>query len=111
MKKLMYKLKKILTYEHIPHFEIDHLKDEPYYIEIRLIHEPQETGEYIAQQIKRANTENKILKIETYTPSQDSINYGFSGISFTGISIEVKLSEAIALNKDFLLIDDNEPII
>ena len=111
MEKLMYQLKKILTYEHIPHFEIDYIKDEPYYIDIRLIKEPKETGEYIAGQINNANTGNKILEIETYTPTQDSINYGFSGIPFTGISIEVKLSEAISLDEDFILLDDNEPII
>lgn len=107
----MYQLKKILTREHIPHFEIDHIKDEPYYIDIRLIHEPQETADKIAECIKNANTGNKILEIETYTPSQESINYGFSGISFTGISLEINLSEAIALNEDFILLDDNEPVI
>ena len=111
MKKLMYQLKKILTRENIPHFEIDHIQDEPYYIDIRLIHETKETADKIAECIKNANTDNKILEIETYVPDESTINYGFSGISFTGISLEIKLSEAIALNEDFILLDDNEPVI
>lgn len=111
MKKLMYQIKKILTRENIPHFEIDHIKEEPYYIDIRLIHKTKETADHIAECIKNANTENKILEIETYVPSDDSIRYGFSGIPFTGISLEINLSEAIALNEDFILLDDNEPVI
>lgn len=107
----MYKIKKILTRENINHFEVDHITDEPYYIDIRLIHEPRETADHIVECIKNANTGNKILEIEAYTPSQDSINYGFSGIPFTGISLEIKLSEVIALDEDFILLDDNEPVI
>lgn len=111
MKKLMYQLKKILTRENIPHFEIDHIRDEPYYIDIRLIHETKETADRIAECIKNANTGDKILEIETYVPDESTINYGFSGISFTGISLEINLSEAISLDEDFILLDDNEPVI
>ena len=103
----MYQLKIILTMEHIPHFEIDHLKDEPYFLQVRLYHEDLETGNRIAECIHNANTIDKIRDIMVYTPHEDTVKFGFSGVPFTAIDLELDLQKAVELHEDFLLMDDN----
>lgn len=107
MKKLMYKLKTILTREHINHFEIEYIKDEPYFLQARLYHEDLETGNRIAECIRNANTGGKIKDIMVYLPHEDTIKFGFSGVPFTAIDIEVLLDNAVSLREDYLLMDDN----
>jgi len=107
MKKLMYKLKTILTREAINHFEIDYIKDEPYFLQVRLYHEDLETGNRIAGCIKNANTGDKIRDIMVYTPHEDTVKFGFSGVPFTAIDLELDLQKAVELREDFLLMDDN----
>ncbi|WP_405286449.1 hypothetical protein [Methanobrevibacter sp.] len=108
MKKLMYKLKKILTKQNINHFEIDYMKEDPYFLQIRLCNEDLETGNRIADKIMEANTEGKIHEIiMVYTPHEDVVRFGFSGIKFTAIDIELDLPKVVELHDDFLLMDDN----
>ena len=107
MKQLMHEIKNIIVPE-IPNFEIDHIKEEPYHIDVRLYGENTKTAEQIAEKINQYTT---VLNADVYTPSQDTINYALSGYEFTGISVEVSLKDMIELNEDYLIMDDNEPII
>ena len=108
MKKLMYKIKKILTKQNINHFEIDYMKEDPYFLQIRLCNEDLETGNRIADKIMEANTEGKIHEIiMVYKPGKKTIEYGYSGIPFTAIDIEILLEKTVLLKDDFLLMDDN----
>lgn len=103
----MYKLKTILTREAINHFEIDYIKDEPYFLQVRLYHEDIETGNRIAECIRNANTCDKIRDIMVCTPHEDTVKFGFSGVPFTAIDLELDLQKAVELREDFLLMDDN----
>ena len=109
MKKLMYKLKKILTREHINHFEIDYMKDDPYFLQIRLCNEDIETGNRIADCIMNANTQGKIHEVlMVYKPGKKTIEYGYSGIPFTAIDLEILLEKTVPLKHDFILLDDDD---
>lgn len=107
MKLLMNEIKKILDNE-INHFEIEHISDDVYFLDVRLYGEKMETAEKIAEKI---NQSDKVIKAEPYTPHPDIVKYAFTGYEFTGISVEVSLKDMMELNEDYLLMDDNEPII
>lgn len=107
MKQLMHEIKKIMAPE-IEHFEIEHLEDETYFIDVRLYGENTETAEKIAAKINKFDT---VLNADVYTPHPDTVRFGFSGYEFTGISVEVSLKDMTELNEDYLIMDDNEPII
>ena len=105
MKKLMYQIKKILTRENINHFEIEYMKEEPYFISVRLYGENIETGKKMETCIKE--TCKNLLDTTVYTPHEDTVRFGFSGFDFTGLELEVNLKELTPLKEDFLLMDDN----
>ena len=109
MKKLMYKIKKILTREHINHFEIDYMEEDPYFLQIRLCREDLDTAQRIADIIMNTNTDGKIHEVlMVYKPQKDIINCGFGGVPFTAIDLEIILEKTVPLKHDYILMDDND---
>lgn len=104
----MYHIKKILNSEHIEHFEIDYMAEDPYYLQIRLYHETLETAQEIADIIYASNHQGKIHEVlMVYKPSQKTIDYCFSGVPHIAIDLEILLEKTTQLKHDYLLMDDD----
>lgn len=107
MKELMHNIKN-LTDKTINAYEIEHITDTPEYIDIRLYNEDTTAAKQVTRIInERLN--NQIIKADIYTPHQDIVKYGYSGIPFTGIEIKVNPATVTLLNEDYLLMDENAP--
>ena len=99
----MQKIAKI-TDKTIETYEIEYIKDEPYFIGVRLYGENKQTGEKIATEINKELGDH-IISTQVYTPHPDTVRFGFSGFEFTGIEIEVDLNTVTDLNEDFIVME------
>lgn len=86
------------------HVEVYHIQDCTDNIQLNLYGENTTKAETVKKLIDTRLPEY-IKKIEVTTPSEDEVNYCFSGHEFTEIDITVDLDMVDELFKDFIVMD------